>query len=181
MNRWFVVAIVSAAVLAGACKKSRVDAGSDSVQTRQQEQLLMEATRGVGMPAIKNFRERRMLKEILELRDQDGISTHTYLFASQLGCLLWLGNSVGYGIPYATQFTSPSKLVDAYPSSGHYVAMVIPQADPNGLFSPAAAEGTWVLLQDQATGKARPVMVEPRTITSPFRIRHAECPNVTKP
>ena len=41
---------------------------SDDIQRLQQEQILKEGTAQTGMPAIKNFRERKMLKEILEFR-----------------------------------------------------------------------------------------------------------------
>ena len=140
---------------------------SDEVQAKQQERILAEGTAQTGMPAIKNFRERKLLKEILELRDQDGLSTFTYIVAEQTGKLVFLCDSVGYGIPAATQYTSPQKL-DSY-GSGHYFQM--PQADPNGLFSPASAEGTWVMCGDPgASGKARPVYIEPRVIVSPFKM-----------
>ena len=82
---------------------------SDSIQTEQQETILKEGTSAVGMPAIKNFRERKLLKDIFELRDQSGLVTYTYLFNSMNGKLVFLCNSIGYGIPYATQFTSPQK------------------------------------------------------------------------
>lgn len=136
---------------------------SDAVQRKQSEQLLAEGTAQVGMPAIKNFRERKLLKDILELRDQDGLVTYTYVFNEMQGKLIFLGLSVGYGIPYATQFTNPMKIEPGY-SNLH----VLPQADPNGLFSPASAEGTWVLLKNPKGKDVKPVYVEMRIIVSPF-------------
>ena len=53
---------------------------------------------------------------------------------------------------------------------GSWSIDVLPQADPNGLFSPASADGTWVLCADPKGGKARPVLVEPRAVFSPFRL-----------
>lgn len=47
---------------------------------------------------------------------------------------------------------------------------VLPQADPNGLFSPASAEGTWILLKDPHGSDVKPVYVEPRVIVSPFKL-----------
>ncbi len=52
--------------------------------------------------------------------------------------------------------------------------VVIPQADPNGLFSPASAEGAWVLCLDPADKRTKPVYVEPRVVVSPFRLPQAE-------
>ena len=46
---------------------------SDEIQHDQQEKLLKEGTAQTGMPAIKNFRERKLVKDILELRDQDDL------------------------------------------------------------------------------------------------------------
>lgn len=140
---------------------------SDLTQQKQQEQILQEGTATVGMPAIKNFRERRMLKDILELRDQEGLTTYTYFYNERTGNLRFFGETIGYGIPYATQYTSPKKITFPYGSS--YLAM--PQADPNGLFSPAAAEGTWILMKDPNGKDVRPVYVEPRIVVSPFKLK----------
>ncbi len=71
----------------------------------------------------------------------------------------------GRGIPYATQYTNPSK-IDYYGQ----VVMTLPQADPNGLFSPAAAEGTWVLCLNPKNKKVVPIYIEPRIIVSPFAL-----------
>lgn len=141
---------------------------SDGIQQKQQERLLQEATAQVNMPAIKNFRERKMMKDILELRDQEGIITYTYLYSEQTGKLKFFGQTIGYGLPYSTQFTNPEKI--AYASTNVGVAN-LPQADPNGLFSPGTAEGTWVLMCDpNDSKKTLPIYIEPRIIVSPFKL-----------
>jgi hypothetical protein len=145
------------------------DPSSDEIQQAQQERLLQEGTSAIGMPAIKNFRERRILKDILEMRDQDGLVTYTYLFSEVTGKLIFLCESIGYGIPYATQYTNPSKVVSGR-LAGRLYQDVIPQADPNGLFSPSAADGTWVLCKNPKGGEVKPLLVEPRTVFSPFRL-----------
>lgn len=142
---------------------------SDEIQRSQQETILREGTQQVGMPNIKNFRERKMLKDILELRDQDGLTTYTYIWSDHVGKLIFLGETIGYGIPYATQFTNPAK-VEVHTGYQSISTSSVPQADPNGLFSPSAAEGTWILLKDPAGGKVRPVYVEPRIVVSPFKL-----------
>lgn len=139
---------------------------SDDIQRVQQERMLQEGTSQVGMPAIKNFRERKMLKDIIELRDQEGLTTYTYVWSDMQGKKIFLCDSIGYGIPYATQFTNPMKM-EYNVSKGVYV---LPQADPNGLFSPAAAEGTWVLCKDPHGDKVEPIYIEPRIIVSPFKL-----------
>ncbi|MEK7574483.1 MAG: hypothetical protein AAB514_03070 [Patescibacteria group bacterium] len=146
---------------------------SDSIQREQQEKILAEGTAQVGMPAIKNFRERKILKDIMELRDQEGLVTYTYLEnlspvvipgkTALGGKLTFFGETIGYGIPYATQFTNPEKVV--------YTTVTLPQADPNGLFSPGSAEGTWVLMKDPNGKDVKPVYIESRIVVSPFKLR----------
>lgn len=140
---------------------------SDDIQRNQQEQILQEATKQTGMPAIKNFRERKILKDILELRDQDGLVTWTYTQNAYTGKFRLLGETVGYGIPYSTQYTNPEKLQYMGSSWGYHT---LPQADPNGLYSPSSAEGTWVLMKDPGSSKIAPVYIEQRIIVSPFKL-----------
>jgi hypothetical protein len=118
------------------------------------------------MPAIVNFQEKRVLKNIIEMRDKE-IVTISYTQDMQ-GNLHKLCDSIGFGISAATQYTNPQRIA----ASGHqYGYAILPQADPNGLFSPASAEGTWVLCKDPASSKVAPVYVEPRVIVSPFPLR----------
>jgi hypothetical protein len=108
-----------------------------------------------------------LLKDILELRDQEGLVTYTYVYNEFQGKFVFLCDSVGYGIPYSTQYTSPQKPAFYY----DHASMALPQADPNGLFSPPEAEGTWVLCNNpDKKEKAEVVYVEPRIITSPFKL-----------
>ena len=134
--------------------------GTDVKESLQQEKLLAEASAQIGMPSIKNFREKKILKDILELRDQDGLVTYTYLFSEMTGKYTYLGESIGYGIPAATQFTNPQKWVTQ--------TIILPQADPNGLFSPTSAEGTWVLLRDG--DKVRPQYIESRISVFTYKL-----------
>jgi len=160
------IALASVAVLGVALVGCDYTPSSDETQREQQERILQEGTAQTGMPAIKNFRERKLLKQIIEMRDQDGLVTYTYTVPETTGRPVFLCNSIGYGLPAATQYTSPEK-VD-YHSTG---SVSIPQADPNGLFSPSSAEGTWVMCTDpNGSGKTRPVYVEPRVIVSPFKL-----------
>ncbi len=161
---FFIVVALLPILLLFACENQ--PATSDDVQKAQQENLLKEASAQTGMPAIKNFRERKMAKDILELRDQEGLVTYTYLWNEFNGKKVFFCESVGYGLPYATQYTNPQKIADR--SQGGFA--ILPQADPNGLFSPASAEGTWVLCKDPNGKKVAPVYIEPRIIVSPFKL-----------
>jgi hypothetical protein len=162
MKKLLFFLALSPLLMAGSCD---TQSSSDDIQAKQQEQMAKEATMQTGMPAIKNFRERKLLKEILELRDQTGLTTYTYLFSEMTGKKIFLCDSIGYGIPYATQYTSPEK--HTWFSSG---PITLPQADPNGLFSPASADGTWVMCKDPSGKDVRPIYVEPKLIVSPFKL-----------
>ena len=151
----FIILIVAMFSIVG-CQES-----SDQKQNQAQEELSLRSVESVGLPAITKFQEKRTLKQILELRDQS-ITTYSYT-QDMNGGLHLLCKSVGFGIPYATQYTNPQK----WAATG----ITLPQADPNGLFSPASADGTWVLCLNSETKEASPVLVEPRLIVSPFALK----------
>lgn len=144
---------------------------SDINQAVKTRQSLAEADRQIGMPDITRFTERKLAKDILELRDKE-ITTYTYLVNLE-GKLIFLGESIGYGLPYSVQYTNPQQLVDGdnylgintFEDSGRI--QVLPQADPNGLFMPDGLSATWIMLKGQ-DGKAHPVYVEPEILVSPF-------------
>jgi hypothetical protein len=48
--------------------------------------------------------------------------------------------------------------------------MLMTQAEPNGLYMPSGAEGTWVQMLDPDTNQVEPVYIEPRVTISPFRL-----------
>jgi hypothetical protein len=172
MTRIFTT--LTLALLLSSCDSEE---SSDNIQSKQQAKLILEATAQVGMPAIKNFRERKLMKDILEMRDQEGLVTYTYLWSDFQGKWVFFCASIGYGIPYSVQFTNPERV--EHTNSGH---ITLPQADPNGLFSPAAADGTWVMCKDPNSDKALPVLVEPRAIVSPFKLESpTEVEDIQKP
>ena len=140
---------------------------TDKEQAAQTEELLSEANRQVGMPNIVNFQERKLAKMILELRDSEDLLTYTYIVNFD-GDLIFLGRSVGYGLPYAVQFTNPIRTIRSLINGGGVEQL--PQADPNGLFMPDALSATWVMLIDPNTNEPRPVYVEPQIIVSPIKL-----------
>jgi len=149
----------------GAAQAQWFGTNSDQDFQRQQEVVMKQAFNAVGMPAITNFAERRQLKQIFELRDQN-VATYTYLVGMDGKVGQKLCNSVGFGIPYATQFTNPMRAA----TRGAEGITTLPQADPNTLFSPTSADGTWVLCVSPETNKAVPLYVEPKVIVSPFKL-----------
>jgi hypothetical protein len=153
------VIFVAIGVSADSCNQDP----STAMEHDQQEQLSYQAIKAVGMPAITKFSERRAFKEILEARDKFG-PTYTYLYNAMQGTIgQKVCDSVGYGFSGATQYTNPSK-VDW--STNH--AVTIPQADPNGLYSPSETHGTWVLCRVPGTDTVAAQYIEPDVVTLTF-------------
>jgi hypothetical protein len=141
---------------------------ADKQQNKQQEMLLAESNMQVGMPAITNFAEKRMAKMIFELRDNPKLTTISYI-RDMNGKLHKVCDSIGYGLPYATQYTSPMRPAASFET--HETGNIaLPQADPNGLFSPPAADATWVICIDPKTKQISPLYEEQKLTVSQFEL-----------
>lgn len=143
---------------------------SNTVLAAKQESIMQEAVRQAGMPNIVNFTQRKQLKMIQELCDQENLICYAYIVPEMTGKPVYLGKCIGFGIPYATQYTSPEKIA----FEGWHDSPVIPQADPNGLFMPDNAEGTWLMMIDPKTKEVHPVYCEPRVLVSPFPLNETD-------
>ena len=144
---------------------------SDSELQKKTEASLEEANREIGMPAIINFQEKKQLKWIYELCDQENLICYAYLFNEMQGTVgQYLGECVGYGIPYSTQFSNPQKYV-TFRLDGGLHSYTTPQAEPNGLFKPEGLSATWLIMLDPITKEPRPVYIEPQIIVSPFKLK----------
>lgn len=145
---------------------------TDAIQAQQTELALGEAQRQIGMPNITNFQQRKMMKWIYELADDEKLITYTYIKADMTGKLIFVGKSLGYGVPFSAQFTNPERAVQLDRQSGinasGYHFGKLPQADPNGLFMPTSSSATWVIMIDPEDGKPRPQYWEPELVISPF-------------
>ena len=84
---------------------------SDRELARQQEQVMKEANRELGMPAIINYQERKLAKMIFELRDREDLICYAYIVNHMSGKLVYIGKCIGYGLPYSVQYTNPIKTV----------------------------------------------------------------------
>lgn len=147
----------------GACRQSEPD--SDKKMRQQTEQAMKEANAQIGMPAIVNFQERKLAKMIFELRDREDLVCWAYIVSLE-GKLIFIGKCIGFGLPYSVQYTNPDKIVRPY-STTVEGTVVLPQADPNGLFMPEGLSATWLMMLDSA-GEPHPVYVEPEIVVSPF-------------
>ena len=137
----------------------------DEEMRRKTKWLMAEVNKQLWLPAIVNFQEKKLAKMIFELRDQEKLSTFTYITAKNTGKQMLLCKSMGYGLPYSVQYTNPMKEERVY-----NWAIALPQADPNWLFMPDGLSATWVMCIDPWTKQPRPVYVENEIIVSPFKL-----------
>lgn len=149
-------------ILAGC---SDIQPSADETQTAKQEKILQEGTRQTGMPNIVNFQERKELKAILEARDQANLVTYMYTQNQMDGKWVYQGEAIGFPIPYSTEYTNPSYVSDHY--QGGYA--ILPQADPNGLFSSQSTPADWIMEINPATGKPEPTYMEPNVQVKTFK------------
>lgn len=155
------------------CDETTVKPSADKELANQTEQAMQEANRQTGYPAIVNFQEKKVMKYIYELRDQEDLICHAYFFNEIKGELGdYIGKCVGYGLPYSTQFSNPEKvMVNSKSSAYGSVFGTLPQPEPNGLFMPDGLSATWLLLIDPETDEPRPVYIEPTIVVSPFKLK----------
>ena len=141
---------------------------ADKVERQATQQLASQASITVGIPAIKNFTEKRQLKTIYELRDQADLVTYSYTIdLNGKRHKVCPTTSVGFGIPYSTQYVNPNYIAA---QAHNYGYATLPQAEPNGLFMPGSADGTWVICLAPDGKTLAPTYVEPRIVVYLFEM-----------
>jgi len=141
------------------------DFSAEERQSIETQKILGEMDRQVGMPNIHNYYEKKLAKDIFELRDKSNLVTYTYIVNLD-GKMVFLGKSIGFGLPYSVQYTNPEKY--------HMKGAVLPQADPNGLYMPDGLSATWVILLDEK-GKPSVTYTEPQIVVSPVKLPRRLC------
>lgn len=146
-----VVTLVLALGMVGCDFESPVAAPSTDTQTqRKQEMAQREMNRQVDIPAIVNWQEKKLLKNVYELKDQADLVRYAYYFNTMTGeDGAFIGKCIGYGMPASAQFSNPEKIVvneySTYNGAGGYYG-TLPQAEPNGLFMPEGLSATYLIL-----------------------------------
>ncbi len=168
MKKLFIIAAALLSLAVQSCELKMPEESSDKKMAQKQEKMMQEAASELGMPAITNFQEKKLAKMIMEQRDREDLICYAYIVNHMTGKLIFLGKCLGYGLPYSTQYTNPTKTVDKWVNSGY--CEQLPQADPNGLFMPEGLNATWLMMIDPESGEPRPVYLEPEIIVSPFKM-----------
>ena len=153
-----LLAIVT--IFTGSCGKTPHYQKFQQERTRQ---LIDEAERQVGFPNIVRFQIKKELKMILEKQDKADLVTFAYAYNPFMGKFVFLGLSLGYGIPFSAQYTNPEQIVYT-----HDRVVTIPMPDPNGIYPPSSSSATWLLLIDPVTKKINLVYFEPHLTVSEY-------------
>ena len=145
---------------------------ADARMNAKHEQLAQEAVRQVGIPAIKNFNRKKTFKAIIEAVDDDKLINYAYLESMQ-GRLVYIGRCQGYAISASMQFTNPMKAETWTRGTDGVTALALPQADPDGLYSPSSQDGSWLMLIDPETNEPRAAYFESKVNVLPFKTPNA--------
>lgn len=164
--------LVSSLVFMGCNEVEKPDA--DKQQTQKTNKIMEELERQIGMPNINDFYEKKMLKNLYELRDNADLVTHAY-FTNMQGKMVYLGKGVGFGLPASVQYSNPQKLVHNVDMGGYLGDMPMPQAEPNGLFMPEGLAATWLQIQDPETGEISVMYTEPELVVTQFKLPKRLC------
>jgi len=145
---------------------------TDTEQAKRTEMIQDRLNAELGLPNISDGQEKRLVKELYELRDQANLLTYTYTYSEMSGKFHFLGKSFGFGIPASVQYSNPEKIVVNRPNRYG----TLPQAEPNGLFMPEGLSATWVYLIDPVSQQARASYVEPLITVMLFPLPYAVYP-----
>lgn len=138
---------------------------SASIEQASQDLQMQQFLRNQPVPSFDWSLERHMLIQLYAAR-QRATNTFSVVQSEYTGKILWSCPSMGFPLPYATQLTNPLQLASRYAMTdgAHYTDGVIAQQEPNGLFTPPAADGTWVPCVDEK-GRITPVYEERKVTT----------------
>lgn len=189
MNRKILLLATLIPVIVMAGCYSTANQSNDSKIAQQQERQQAEGDAQVPPPSIVNWNEKRIAKMIQEKRDTLDLATWTYT-KNLDGKYTFVCDSVGYGLPYNTRANNPvhyefvttrtGAMYSGSNQGGYYSDdqgnrvwgehAVVPQPEPNGLFIPDDAKGTWNLCKDPKTGKPDVTYQEEDIAVFPYKL-----------
>jgi hypothetical protein len=155
MNQRLV--LLSMPVVALCCMADSCDTNVPATSVKQEanvvekQQSIYVNTQPV--PVFDWSLERHLMTELYKARN-NAVATYTYVRNQYTGKILSSCPSIGFPISAATQLTSPSRTEEHWGQAGGG-NVVIPQPEPNGLFSPPESRGTYVMCLNK-DGKVEP-------------------------
>ena len=147
------------------------DSSSASKDKQYTEEVKNQVLDTVGYPNLAHYFEASQLKEIYELRDDPKLVCYWYTKNDLTGRWVYEGKCIGYGIPYSASYTAP----ETTKYDGYYDSAVIPQSEPNGIYTNGmSTSATWILAIDEG-GNIVPEYVESAIRVSQYKIRRSIC------
>jgi hypothetical protein len=163
----FAVIMIITVILLSSCDSTP---SVDNQIAKQQELQQRDQNNQIGLPDIKNWTEKKLMKYVYELRDNAKLICYAYTRNDYTGKYVYEGRCMGYGLPYATQYSNPEKIVDGAEETSHTMSetspIAKPQSEPNGLFMPSSAAATWIVMINESTGKTEVQYYEPNIVVS---------------
>jgi len=164
-RKWLIVSIgflfLSIVLTAGSCDTPQTQTEASQVDTQQQIYQKVQPVHQYDYSP-----ERDALQQIYDARMADK-NTWTVIYSQ--GKPIWVCPSLGYPIPYTTQLTNPSQET----SPGSTANAVIPQAEPNGLYT-GTTNATWIRCVRTLPGGGSeivPIYSEPDAIAFPYPVK----------
>lgn len=128
---------------------------SDSKENNDVERQQTVYVKTQPVPFFDWSLERHLMVELYKARNQ-AIHTYSYSISQMTGQIIAYCPSLGFPIPATTQLTNPNKWVAQ--------GITLPQAEPNGLYSPPMTHATWVMCLSP-DGKVEPAYWETDVLT----------------
>jgi hypothetical protein len=118
----------------------------ESTQTEEQavEQQQKIFVSGQPAPIFDWSLERHLLVELYTARN-NAVNTHSRV-RDLNGKIYFECDSIGFPIPANTQLTNPDKIAESYSQGGF---AILPQPEPNGLYSSPSSTGTFIFCVNQ--------------------------------
>lgn len=153
----FVLLSLCMAADGGGCSNA------DSTEHDAVDQQQSLYVRNQPVPTFQWSLERHLMVQLYQARNRQ-VTTYSYIVNQFTGRISWSCTSLGFPIPATTQLTNPQRVA--------YQNAVIPQPEPNGVFSPPDTAGTWVMCTGE-DGNIEPVYIEEhvRTYSRPMEER----------
>jgi hypothetical protein len=160
-----VLILIGSCFILSSC--GNVQPSAEKQQTEATAKILNEMNNQIGMPNIKEFYEKKLAKEIFELRDNSKLICYAYT-QNMNGKFVYVGRCMGYGLPYSVQYTNPQQVKREYlsGSSTDWEVVTLPQADPNGLYMPDGLSATWIMLINEETSKREIMYCEQNVVVT---------------
>jgi hypothetical protein len=139
MNKRFIlVSVFVAASVFGLAACAQGANSQEAAQVSSQQDIY---NKNLPVPTFQYSQERAALIQLYNQRVKGTLNTWT-VWMSYSGVPLGMCASKGFPLPYSTELTNPSQVVNG---GSNYSGVAVGQMDPNGVYPSQNALATWVM------------------------------------